>query len=73
MYVSYLAQTRKLAPVILYSPECVDRAADADSLLLIPGRPKPGQYQVTPGDHIQTIGILHPRVRPEPAADTIRP
>ncbi|MGB5154050.1 MAG: Thivi_2564 family membrane protein, partial [Candidatus Sulfotelmatobacter sp.] len=33
--VSYLAQTRKYTPVILYSPECVDGAADADSQLLI--------------------------------------
>ncbi len=30
-HVSYLAQTRKSAPVILYSPECVDRATNADS------------------------------------------
>ena len=30
-HVSYLAQTRKSAPVILYSPECVEGAADADS------------------------------------------
>jgi hypothetical protein len=29
--VSYLAQTRVSTPVILYSPECVDGAADADS------------------------------------------
>jgi len=30
-HVSYVAQTRKPAPVILYSPECVEGAADADS------------------------------------------
>jgi len=29
--VSYLAQTQEFIPVILYSPECVDGAADADS------------------------------------------
>jgi hypothetical protein len=29
--VSYLAQTREFITVILYSPECVDGAADADS------------------------------------------
>jgi hypothetical protein len=40
--VSYLAQTRKLAPVILDYPECADGAADADSLLLIPGRRETG-------------------------------
>jgi len=32
-HVSYLAQTRKFASVILCSPECVDWAADADSQL----------------------------------------
>jgi hypothetical protein len=31
--VSYLAQTCQSAPVIIYSPECVDRAANADSQL----------------------------------------
>ena len=30
-HVSYLAQTRKSAPVILYSPECVERATTANS------------------------------------------
>jgi hypothetical protein len=30
-HVSYLAQTRKLTPVIICSPECVERAATADS------------------------------------------
>jgi hypothetical protein len=30
-HVSYLAQTRKPAPVIVDSPECVDGAANADS------------------------------------------
>jgi len=30
-HVSYLAQTRKSTPVILYSPECVERAATANS------------------------------------------
>jgi hypothetical protein len=29
--VSYLAQTREPAPVILYSPECAAGAATADS------------------------------------------
>jgi hypothetical protein len=33
LHVSYLAQTRKHTPVILYSPECVDGAAKADSQL----------------------------------------
>jgi len=32
--MSYLAQTQKPTPVILYSPECVDGAATADSQLL---------------------------------------
>jgi hypothetical protein len=32
--VSYLAQTRKSSAVILDSPECVDRAANADSQFL---------------------------------------
>jgi hypothetical protein len=31
LQVSYLAQTREFITVILYSPECVDGAADADS------------------------------------------
>jgi hypothetical protein len=31
LHVSYLAQTPTPTPVILYSPECVDGAADADS------------------------------------------
>jgi len=33
------------------------------------------RIEISPGesDHIQPIGILHPRVRPETAADTIRP
>jgi hypothetical protein len=29
--VSYLAQTRESAPVIIYSPECVERAMGANS------------------------------------------
>jgi hypothetical protein len=33
--VSYLAQTQEFITVILYSPECVDGAADADSQLSI--------------------------------------
>jgi hypothetical protein len=71
--VSYLAQTRTSTPVILSSPECVDGAADADSQLLFQVAAGPIHHQASPSGHIQPIGILHPRVRPEPAADTIRP
>ncbi len=32
-HVSYLAQTRMLTPVMIHSPECVERATSANSQL----------------------------------------
>jgi hypothetical protein len=49
--VSYLAQTPKSPPVILYSPECVDGAADADSqlsILRLLRRPHPANRHSSP-------------------------
>ena len=71
-HVSYLAQTRMSAPVILYSPECVYGAVTAESQLSLLGRC--GVRELVPrSDHIQLIGVLHPCVGREPAARTIRP
>jgi hypothetical protein len=44
--VSYVAQTQKPTPVILYPPECVDGAAIADSWLSFLARCAPGAHQV---------------------------
>ena len=72
--MSYLAQTPEPAPVILYSPECVDEAASADSQLSIL-RVAADPVVINPrrSDHIQLIGILHPCAAAKSAANTVRP
>jgi hypothetical protein len=57
--VSYLAQTRKPARATIYSPECVDGAATADSWLSFLGRCGISPDQVRSSGHIQPIGTLH--------------
>jgi len=74
LHVSYLAQTRKPTTVILYSPEYVGGAANAD---------RSSYSQVAAGrllikarrsDHIQPIGIFRPYIRRGASRrDTIRP
>jgi hypothetical protein len=70
--VSYFAQIEKRASVILYSPECVEGAADADSLALILKVTRAGST-ARKSDHIQPNSILRRRVHREPAADTFGP
>jgi hypothetical protein len=57
--VSYVAQTFNPRPVILYSAECIDRAATASAQLSFSSRN--GSEQIDSRDPIQQfIGILRP-------------
>jgi hypothetical protein len=70
--MSNLAQTGDPTPVIISFPECVDRAATADSQLSFLGRCKPALIKRTVSDHIQQIGILCPWHAVTSPANTIR-
>lgn len=70
--VSYLAQTRKCTPVILYCAECDKRATSANSQLSFLGRggQGPNRFPSTTSSRLAFVIRVY---AVEPPADTIRP